>query len=131
MEAIALGPNRNKKGRERMSINYNFRDQVHGQGHIFGDHGRQENRFNTSSQTEEQHRLIEELIGEIRAYASELPDPDELTSTAGQLQTELSEDRPNQGTLRRLVTNLTLGAAGVAAIADAVDKLRKALNLGG
>lgn len=131
MAAIPLGPNRNKKGRERMSSNYHFLDQVHGQGHIFGDHGRQENRFKTSPQTEEQHRLIEELIQEIRAYASQLPDPEELTSTAGQLQTELSEEEPNQGTLRRLLTNLTLGAAGVTAIAEAVDKLRKALNLGG
>jgi Family of unknown function (DUF5955) len=114
-----------------MGSNYNFLDQVHGQGHIFGDYGRQENRFKTSPQTEEPHRLIEELIQEIRAYASQLPDPDELTSTAGQLQTELSEDEPNQGTLRRLLTNITLGAAGVTAVAEAVDKLREALNLGG
>ena len=113
-----------------MGSNFNFHGEVHGQGHIFGDHGRVENRFGAILEAEERRRLVEELVEEIKAHESELPDPDELISTTEELDTELNRDEPHPGILRRLVNNLTLGAAGVTAVAEAVDKVRKALGLG-
>jgi hypothetical protein len=113
-----------------MGSNFNFHGEVHGQGHIFGDHGRIENRFGPTLEAEGRRRLVEELVQEIKAHELELPDPDGLICTTEELDTELDRDEPHRGTLRRLVNNLTLGAAGVIAVAEAVDKVRKALGLG-
>jgi hypothetical protein len=113
-----------------MGSNFNFRGEVHGQGHIFGDHGRIENRFAATLEAEERRRLVEELVQEIKAHEAELPDPDGLLSTTEELDTELDRGEPHQGTLRRLVNHLIVGAAGVTAVAEAVDKICKALGLG-
>jgi len=113
-----------------MGSNFNFHREVNGQGHIFGDHGRIENRFGATLEAEERRLLIEELVQEIKAHESELPDPDGLISRTEELDTELHRDEPHRGILRRVVNNLTLGAAGVTAVAEAVDKVRKALGLG-
>lgn len=112
-----------------MGSNYNFHGPVQGQGHIFGDDARQENRFNAPPLAEERHRLIEELLQQISDHAADLRNHNELTATAEELDAELRQDEPRPGTLRRLVTNLTLGATGVTAVAEAVEKLRTALNL--
>ena len=113
-----------------MGSNFNFHGEVHGQGHIFGDHGRIENRFGATSEAEERRRLVEELVDEIKAHESELLDPDGLISTTEELDNELHRGEPHRGILRRLVNNLIVGAAGVTAVAEAVDKVRKALGLG-
>jgi hypothetical protein len=113
-----------------MGSNFNFHGKVDGQGHIFGDHGRIENRFGATLEAEERRRLVEELVQEVKAHESELPDPDGLLSTTEELGAELHRAEPRRGILRRLVNNLVLGAAGVTAVAEAVDKVRKALGLG-
>jgi hypothetical protein len=107
---------------------FNFRDQVHADRSNFGDHGHVDNRVGV--QVEEWRQLVEVLVQEVRAHAAELPDPDGLIATAGELDTELRRDDPRRGMLRRLVNSLTVGAAGVIAVAEAVDKIRKALGLG-
>lgn len=112
-----------------MGSNFNFHDQVHGQGHIFGDHAHQENRFGAALEAEDRHQLLEELLQDIRTHEAELPNPDGLVAAADELDTELRQDEPDPGTLRRLVNKLTLSAAGVTAVAEAVDKLRRALGL--
>jgi hypothetical protein len=113
-----------------MSSNFNFYDEVHGKGHVFGDHADVDNRFGVSLDAGERRQLVQELVREIRTHEGELSDPDRLISTTDELDTELRRDEPRRGTLRRLVNNLTLGAAGVTAVAEAVDKVRKALGLG-
>jgi hypothetical protein len=113
-----------------MGSNFNFHGEVHGQGQVFGDHGRIENRFGATLEAEERRRLVGELVREIKAHESELPDPNGLLSTTEELDTELHRGEPHRGTVRRLMNNLIVGAAGVTAVAEAVDKVREALGLG-
>jgi hypothetical protein len=113
-----------------MGSTFNFQSEIHGQGHVFGDHAHQENRFGNALDAEERRQLVEELVQEVRVHAAELPDPDEMIATADEFDTELRRDEPRRGSLRQLVNNLTLGAAGVTAVAEAVDKIRRALGLG-
>lgn len=112
-----------------MGSTFNFRGQVHADRSNFGDYGRVDNRVG-SLQVEELRQLIKELVQEARTHAADIPDPDGLVSTAGELDTELRRDEPRRGVIRRLVRDLTLGAAGVVAVAEAVEKIRTALGIG-
>jgi hypothetical protein len=100
------------------------------QGLQMGRGGSQKNYFHAAPRAE-QRQLVEELVRQTRAHASELAEPEELALAAAELDSELDRDEPRAGKLQSLLDRLARAAGGVTAVAEAVSDVRRAIGLDG